>query len=94
MPLGPSEDGARLAALDATAEVVLPEGDLHLRIAAFLLGVRRFERGAVALEVCTGGAGTASSFRLIGVDGQLIGVAGVAGVSGGATTVARAASAP
>lgn len=71
-----TSDGARLAALAASAPAVLPAGDGHLRLVGFLVGVRRFERGAVALRVGGTEDGTGTDFHLIGFGGELVGAVG------------------
>ncbi|WP_147915298.1 hypothetical protein [Ruania zhangjianzhongii] len=67
-----NEDDGRLAVLGAVAEPVLPEGDLHLRLTGFVLGVRAFERGPVAIDILDGG----SSRRLVGAEGRVLGLVG------------------
>lgn len=57
---------AKLAALDAIAVPVLSEGELHLRLAAFALGVRVLPAQPVALELAPG-------MRLLATEGRLSG---------------------
>jgi hypothetical protein len=58
---------------------VLPgPGDLHLRLAAFGLGIRGFDRRAVALDALDRPA----PFRLVAVQGRVIGAVDVPGVFG------------
>ncbi|WP_432927039.1 hypothetical protein ACQPZZ_37780 [Microbispora sp. CA-135349] len=52
-----------------TVMSVPPGGALHLRLAAFGLGVRAFDRRAVALDA----PGRAAPFRLLAADGRIVG---------------------
>ncbi|WP_067182185.1 hypothetical protein [Microtetraspora niveoalba] len=54
-----------------TVMSVPPDGGLHLRLAAFGLGVRAFDRRAVALDAPE----RVAPFRLLAADGRILGAA-------------------
>jgi hypothetical protein len=54
-----------------TVMTLPPDGGLHLRLAAFGLGIRAFDRRAVALDALAREA----PFRLLAADGQILGSA-------------------